>query len=160
MGVDGDAPNSSSTPKWRRRRLLLLAAAAAAVLSSCSNASSSAVSTSSTVATGGHGAVTTIPEQHPLPSAIPNNPRLRHSITITGCSAIPGGWKASGTAVNTGSAPISYKITIFFTTPHSTVIDYADTSVTVAPGKKGTWTAQQKFATVPGMICALRGVSS
>jgi hypothetical protein len=98
--------------------------------------------------------------QHPLPATVPNVVSLRRNVTVTSCHAISGGWEASGTASNPGAGPVTYQITIFFTTPRATVLDYAAASVAVQPGKTGGWTAEQHFATVPGILCVLRGVAA
>ncbi len=80
-------------------------------------------------------------------------------MAITKCVSTPGGWKASGNAVNSSDTKrFKAKITVFFTTTSATVLDYAQTSVDVAPGKTGTWTAAAKFKAEPTMRCVLRGV--
>ncbi len=71
-----------------------------------------------------------------------------------------GGWEAIGQATNPGRGPVDYRITIFFTTPHATVLAAASTSVLVPPGQSGRWAATQTFAAVAGTSCVLRGVAA
>lgn len=132
--------------------------AAATILSACSTSPTTSVS-ATTPTTTAQSSASTVPVQHPLPSTVPNNLTLRKNVTITACHAIAGGWAATGTAANPGTSPGNYQITVFFTTPRATVLDYATVAVVVQPGKTAQWTAEQRFATVPGMICVLRGVS-
>lgn len=130
----------------------------AVVLSGCSTSSSTSVPVA-TPTTAAPPSATTVPVQHPLPSTVPNNLTLRKNVAITACHAVTGGWAAEGTATNPGTSPDNYQITVFFTTPRATVLDYATVAVAVQPGKTAQWTAEQHFATVPGMNCVLRGVS-
>ena len=77
---------------------------------------------------------------------------------ITKCAAVDGGWSASGTAKNPGTADATYAITIFFTDAHATVQDFATASVTVKPGQTRDWTAAKKFAAATPTNCVFRGV--
>jgi hypothetical protein len=101
-----------------------------------------------------------IPSQHPLPnpSQITNSVKLRQQVAITGCTATPDGWRATGSAVNSGAKPHDFEITVFFTTTSATVLDYARTTVKVPPGQTGKWTASATFKAEPNMRCVLRGV--
>jgi hypothetical protein len=93
-----------------------------------------------------------------IPTKIVNVPPKRKSIVLSTCAAAPGGWKAAGTATNSGTTAASYKITVFFTTPKATVEGYAVTDVTVAAGKSAPWAATGKFSAAAGSLCVLRGV--
>ncbi len=74
------------------------------------------------------------------------------------CAAVAGGWGASGTAANPGTSSVTYEITIFFTDSGSTVINDAQTRVTVAAGKTEKWSANAKFKPPSEVNCVLRGV--
>jgi hypothetical protein len=93
-----------------------------------------------------------------VPTDVVNTPALRGSVEITECSAADGGWKAEGTAKNTGDAAKTYTITVFFTTDHGTVIGTGDTKVDVEPGKTEDWTVAAKLTPAPKTLCVLRGV--
>ncbi len=147
----------------RPPRLITLTVCAASVLvclagcgKSGHSAEPSSSAKSSTVAASSTAPLT----QNTLPaaSAIVNNVDKRKSITITKCAAADGGWAASGTAANTGTADVSYDITVFFTNAHATVEDFATTSVTVKAGKTQPWTATKKFTATDPTNCVLRGV--
>ncbi|GAA1271050.1 hypothetical protein GCM10009677_24910 [Sphaerisporangium rubeum] len=97
--------------------------------------------------------------RHPIPTKIANNPGIRDRVTQTKCAAIPGGWSAAGTATNPGDHPVTYKIIVHFTTTHATTLDYAQTRVTVPPGKTATWTAEKHFTPQPHMLCPMPGIS-
>jgi hypothetical protein len=101
-----------------------------------------------------------IPSQHPLPdpSQITNSVRLRRQVQITSCVSTPTGWKAVGSAVNPAAKQIQLKITVFFTTTAATVLDYAQTKVSIPAGKTREWTAAARFRPEPTMRCVLRGV--
>lgn len=95
----------------------------------------------------------------PLPSKIPNRPGVRKDVVQTGCTAIPGGWAAQGTATNPGAKPVTYKIIVFFTTTKATTLDYAQTLVPVKPGKTVPWKAAKRFRTQGRMLCPMPGIS-
>ena len=148
----------------RRLSGVLLAMVAGAALAGCSSSGGGDTPASpsrSGTSTGSPTSATRVPSQHPLPnpSKISNSVKLRRQVAITKCVSAPGGWKASGNAVNSSDTKrFKAKITVFFTTTSATVLDYAQTSVDVAPGKTGTWTAAAKFKAEPTMRCVLRGV--
>jgi len=154
------ARTSSRRPAGRLP-LIAVTCAAAITLSACSTAStSSAPARSSKSSTPPRSSsATTIPPQHPVPATVSNNDLLRKNVTVTTCAAVAGGWGAKGTATDPGATPVTYHITIFFTTPEATVLDDATTTVSVQPHQTADWAASQQFATVPKMICVLRGVS-
>jgi hypothetical protein len=95
-----------------------------------------------------------------VPTKVPNDPALRTNVTITDCSKTDKGWHAAGKASNPTNKPISYTITVFFTTDQATVLSTADTTVTVDPGKNADWNIEKDFATTPKTLCALRGVGT
>jgi hypothetical protein len=93
-----------------------------------------------------------------LPTNIPNNGSLRANVVVSSCHSAPGGWVATGTALNPSAKAITYTITVFFTTTEATVIDAGQTKVTVQPGARSAWTVAKQFATPPQMNCVLTGV--
>jgi hypothetical protein len=93
-----------------------------------------------------------------LPTDIPNSPSLRRNVEIGTCTSAPGGWEASGGAINPSGSTVTYTITIFFTTGTATVIGTGQTKVTVKPGAHQTWTVVAHFGVAPGTLCVLRGV--
>jgi hypothetical protein len=97
--------------------------------------------------------------QNPLPDSVPNDPDVRKNVAQTKCEAVDGGWGAEGTATNPGTAPVTYSITVYFTTPTATVLDYATTTVSVAPGATEKWSASKQFAAVADMLCPMPGIS-
>ncbi|MDH2430447.1 hypothetical protein [Sphaerisporangium sp. TRM90804] len=96
---------------------------------------------------------------NPLPTKIPNDPDVRANVVRTECEAIPGGWGAKGTAKNPGENPVTYKIIVHFTTTKATTLDYAQTRVTVPPGKTVRWSAEKHFAAKRQMLCPIPGIS-
>jgi hypothetical protein len=74
------------------------------------------------------------------------------------CKATSGGWAAGGSVTNSGSKKADYTITVFFTTAAATVIESAQTRVSVKPGAKRAWTASKRFTAPPKTLCVLRGV--
>ncbi|MEO6884909.1 MAG: hypothetical protein ABI232_01300 [Jatrophihabitantaceae bacterium] len=98
--------------------------------------------------------------QNSLPASVANQPAVRKNITQTGCAAVDGGWSAKGTATNSSSRKVTYKLTVYFTTTQATVLDFAQASVVVAPGKTVPWSVSKKFLAQPTMNCALVGVAA
>ncbi len=98
--------------------------------------------------------------QHALPKRITNQPAVRKSVVQTSCSAIASGWSASGTAKNSTATTRTYRIVVYFTTVHATTLDFARTSVRVAPGHTAKWTASKKFAAQKQMLCPMPGISA
>jgi hypothetical protein len=93
-----------------------------------------------------------------LPVSPPNSPALRSNVSVSSCAATTGGWGASGTATNPGTASADYTITVFFTTVNATVIGSAQTHVTVKAGGKESWSASATFTAPAKTLCVLRGV--
>jgi hypothetical protein len=73
---------------------------------------------------------------------------------------VAGGWRAAGHATNPGTASIEYAVTVFFTTASATTLNYAETTVNVAPGKTASWSVNKEFTGPKTMHCVLRGVSA
>lgn len=101
----------------------------------------------------------TPPTQAKLPKKIANRPSARKNVVQTKCAAVPGGWKAEGTASNPGKTEVTYKIVVFFTTTEATALDYAEAQVAVEPGETVNWTAKKKFPTQKQMLCPMPGIS-
>jgi hypothetical protein len=132
---------------------------AAVTLAGCSKSHDQASPSSSAGASTAATAASPVTQDTlPAASAIVNDVAKRKSVVITKCAAATGGWSASGTANNTGTADATYAITIFFTNAHSTVEDYATTSVTVKAGQTQNWSTTKQFAATTPTNCVLRGV--
>ena len=95
-----------------------------------------------------------------IPSSVANDPKVRKSVTLSECAPVAGGWRAAGHATNPGTASIDYAVTVFFTTASATTLNYAETTVTVAPGKTASWSVNKEFTGPKSMRCVLRGVSA
>ena len=96
----------------------------------------------------------------PIPSSVANDPKVRKAVSLSECAPVAGGWRAAGQATNPGTAPVSYAITVFFTTESATTLNYAETTVKVSPGEKAAWSVSKNFAGPKSMRCVLRGVSA
>jgi hypothetical protein len=94
----------------------------------------------------------------PLPSDVPNTADARTNVQLTTCEATSDGWRAAGTVTNPGKSKVDYTITVFFTTAKATVIDSAQTKVSLDPGDKKKWSASKQFTAPPDTLCVLRGV--
>ena len=94
----------------------------------------------------------------PLPTDVPNSVDARTHVALTTCKAVTDGWEASGTVTNPAKSKVDYTITVFFTTSQATVIDSAQTTVSLEPGDKKTWVATKKFTAPAQTLCVLRGV--
>lgn len=93
-----------------------------------------------------------------IPPPTGNVVSLFKTVTMSSCEAAPGGWKAAGTIHNTTGKAHGYQILVYFTTDQATVIDSADTTVSVATGQSATWHASAKFKTAPKMRCVIVSV--
>jgi hypothetical protein len=93
-----------------------------------------------------------------VPTSVPNDPTLRNNVTLSSCASTSVGWAASGTARNPSKSSASYRITVFFTTDHATVIGHASTTVTVPGGASHPWTVAATFHPASPTRCVLRGV--
>jgi len=99
--------------------------------------------------------------QHELPSgsALDNTPALYEQVALTGCDATPDGWRAEGTAENTGAEALTYAVLVLFTDAQARSVDSATTEVTVAPGETGAWRAERDFQAPAGTLCVVRAVT-
>ena len=93
-----------------------------------------------------------------VPNAVANDSSLRKNVALTACGQIDGGWQAAGTATNHEDTPADYAITVFFTTPHDTVIGTGNAHVHIGADSTAKWTVAGKFAAADGTECVLRGV--
>jgi hypothetical protein len=128
----------------------------------CSSSSSDKPTPSATSTEPAPKVTSTAPPlvQNSLPRSIPNSPSVRKNVVITSCQAGGGGWIAKGTAKNTETKEATFRITVFFTATGGTVQDYAATTVKVAPGATGNWTAAKKFAAQKTTTCVLTGAAT
>ena len=131
---------------------------AAGCSSSGNSDKKSSAPTSSKAAVTSKAAASPTVTQHPVPTSYANNLSKRKQVSLTKCAAVSGGWSASGVAKNPSTAPVSYTITVFFTTNGATVQDYARTVVRVPAGKSGNWTAQKQFSAPKPPLCVMTGV--
>jgi len=132
----------------------VLLVGAALLLAACSSSpSSSSKSTTTTVAGTSKSTTTTT-----APIPIQNNVKIRTQAAITSCRQASDGWTAAGTATNPGSQSHTYKLIIYFTDTHATVIGSAQTSVDVAAKAAGTWSVTGKFPAPSKVRCVLVGV--
>lgn len=96
-----------------------------------------------------------------VPTKIDNVVADRKNVTVTSCSSTPGGWAASGVAVNHGRSDTSYRLTVYFTDQEATVIGTGVTSVGVAPGHAARWRIATHLVAQPGGTrCVLVGVAT
>ncbi|MDQ6523248.1 hypothetical protein RB608_06535 [Nocardioides sp. LHD-245] len=100
--------------------------------------------------------------QHELPdgAALDNDPDLYEHVTQTGCEATTEGWRAEGTAENTGTEEQAFSVLVLFTDPQGRSVDSAATSVTVGPGETGDWIAERDFDAPAGTLCVVRAVNA
>lgn len=135
---------------------------AAAVVSACTSGHPPQASTTSasTMAKGTstHAAKAYLPA--PIPASVANDPKVRKSVSLSECSPTAGGYHAGGRATNSGTSPVTYAVTVFFTTESATTLNYAATTVTVDPGKSSSWSVSKKFTGPKAMRCVLRGVAT
>ncbi|MGA0568336.1 hypothetical protein ACO2Q7_13465 [Rathayibacter sp. KR2-224] len=137
---------------------LATAAATVAVLAACTSSSPPVKSPTATHSAGiGNGLPAGVTPA-PIPTHVPNDPAARRAVRMTACKATTAGWKAGGTVTNDGKQAADYTITVFFTTKSATVINTAQTHVTVPAGKTQNWTASKDFVATPGTLCVLSGV--
>ena len=121
-------------------------------------ASTTATTTVSAPATSGKGQATSAA----IPTSVANDPKARQHATLerSQCAAVPGGWRAGATVTNASRTPTAYRLTVFFTSSHATVLSYAQTTVKVDPGKTERWSVSSSFAAPKSVICVLRGVAT
>lgn len=97
---------------------------------------------------------------HPatIPADVPNSVEARKQVQLSTCTGSGTQWKAAGTIKNTTDTAKDYRITVFFTTPTATVVDSAQTTVSLDAGASGKWVAGKDFTTGGTLLCVLRGV--
>lgn len=132
------------------------------VASACT--SGHTATTSTTTATTTASATSTHPAKAyaaaKIPGSVANDLKVRKSVSLSECSPVKGGWRAAGRATNPGSTPISYAVTVFFTTDSATTLNFAETTVKVGPGETTPWSVSKEFAGPKSMRCVLRGVAA
>lgn len=101
-----------------------------------------------------------VAEQTIVPASVPNQDNVRKDVTMSNCTASPGGWSAGGTVRNTSDKMATYTITVFFTSSGYTDLAYAVTKVALDAGKSNIWSAKATFAAPSTVLCVLRGVSA
>ena len=94
-----------------------------------------------------------------VPAEVPNSVAALRNATLASCRSAAGGWQAGGTVTHAGGSAASYKITVFFTTSHATVIGYGATVIQVAAGQTKPWAVRATFDAPKGTLCVLRGVA-
>ena len=157
---------SSSSVSLTRRNLIITAVAVVAFTTIVILALSGAFteSTRSAAPRPVHSAPAALPSDVPqagkVPTKVPNDPALRKNVTVSDCSQAGKGWKAAGKATNPSDKPLDYTLTVFFTSDKATVLNTADTSVKVEPGKTAEWTIQKDFPATAKTLCVLRGVGT
>lgn len=139
--------------------IALIGAVALAILGlvGCTPSETAPPATASTEQINGLPEGVRLPED--LPTEVPNSAEDRANVAIGTCEASDGGWRAGGTAVNTGDAEVTYEITVFFTTEGGTVIGYGGTEAAVPASKTADWSVEAEFVAPDSTQCVLRGVA-
>jgi hypothetical protein len=94
-----------------------------------------------------------------LPRSVPNEVTARARVAMTTCKGDASSWSAGGTASNTTSSPVTYAVTVFFTSPKATVLSSASADVTTPAHKTVAWSAASHFHSGGPIRCVLRGVA-
>ena len=68
------------------------------------------------------------------------------------------GWHSSGVVKNPGNSSESLLTTVFFTNEHTTVIDFAQTTIQMGTRTQVGWATKKPCGTTPTMRCVLTGV--
>jgi PBP1b-binding outer membrane lipoprotein LpoB len=97
--------------------------------------------------------------QYPVPATVRDVAAKRQQVHIDSCSSTGSGASATGTIHNSGSKPVSYDITVFFTSNTATAVNYATATVTVGAAATASFTAKRTFAAPVALLCVLAGVS-
>jgi len=109
--------------------------------------------------TSSTGASAAIPGSFASP--VPNDPAQRKNVQLTSCQKSAGSWVASGVANNAGTQPVTYKVTVTFTTTQATDVDQNSTTVTVQAGGSANWQVSGgQGAAQKTLRCVLRGVAT
>jgi hypothetical protein len=115
---------------------------------------------SATVTADAPGLPAGVAQASDVPTAVANDPAQRSNVTVTGCSRTDAGWAATGTAKNPTGEPVTYRLTLFFTTATATVLAVAPAEVPVKAGGDATWRAEAAFTAPDGTRCVLAGVAA
>ncbi|MCR1786055.1 hypothetical protein KVF89_26205 [Nocardioides carbamazepini] len=138
------------------------ATAAVLTLSACSGGSTDAEADAEARATPAERpapAFTGVRHELPTGAALDNDPDLYEHVAQTGCEATADGWKAEGSAENTGTEARTFVVLVLFTDPQGRSVDSASASVTVGPGETGDWIAERDFDAPAGTLCVVRAVN-
>ncbi|WP_127473919.1 hypothetical protein [Microbacterium sulfonylureivorans] len=127
-------------------------------LTGCFPAETAETATSSPTASDITGLPEGVQQATDVPTDVPNDPDVRGDVELTTCEEAEGGWRASGTASNSGTSTKDYTITVFFTTEGGTVIGAGDTELSVAAGESSEWSVTGELTPAPTTNCVLRGV--
>lgn len=141
-----------------RRRTLASAIALLAMLTACGGGAHHPPP-SGTASTPRPTATVTMHGGALVPLDVPNDVAARHDVSMGSCAGDSNNWRAGGTAANATSAPVTFEVTVFFTTPHATVLSSATTKVTTPAHGKAPWSAASRFQTGGAARCVLRGVA-
>jgi hypothetical protein len=91
---------------------------------------------------------------------VPNNDAARRDVLMPDCNATKDGWSAGGVAKNPTATPTTFIITVFFTNPAATDLDYAQTTITVMAQSAQFWLVKAAFRAPSRVDCILRGVAT
>jgi hypothetical protein len=145
---------------WRSGLLLGgLAALATLTVTGCSSAPSApSTAVATTPTTTESGVATSAAEL--IPPSVPNDNAARKDVLMPDCNATKDGWSAGGVAKNPTASTTTFIITVFFTNPAATDLDYAQTTITVPAHGAQFWLVKATFR-APGRVdCILRGVAT
>jgi hypothetical protein len=148
---------------WRSRLLLGgLAALATVTVTGCSSApsarSTAVTGSTSPTAADASGVATSAAEL--IPPSVPNDNAARKDVLMPDCSATRDGWSAGGVAKNPTASITTFIVTVFFTNPAATDLDYAQTTITVPPEGAQFWLVKATFHAPSRVDCILRGVAT
>jgi hypothetical protein len=94
------------------------------------------------------------------PADVANRPADRKNVTMTSCAGGVSGWQGRGTARNASGSPVTYRVTLFYTTQQGTVVGNSSTQVTVPGHGHADWSTSAKIASKGPLRCVLRGVAA
>lgn len=129
-----------------------------------------AASTACTSSKPGKSTVPMVPSaavslsQYPLPPAadLVSDPALVKTVTISKCTALAGGGhRAMGIAKNVGTKSVRLKITVYFkrvSSSASAPVNWAETEVSVPPGRSVPWVTEKAFRASPNLTCVVKAV--
>ena len=95
-----------------------------------------------------------------IPNSVPNQVAARKAVVMTGCAASSTGWRAGGDVTNSSKHAANYTITVFFTSPHATVLNYGRTTVSISSGATKHWSIDAALPGTKQARCVLRGVAT